>query len=183
MHAGVTGRVKKQAWNRGNGQTCCSATEDRDETTARMPAVQDVIPRGRLRPPGDVATPPAWLVSGCLCGLAYPVLPYVYLEFLQWIWLVPVLRALRHEFGRVDVERVLSGPGLVNLHRFTHGGPTCPSLCTSAIYTALACFQGSASLCRYLFPSWLSKAVNTLCPQNWRFLLAQFCPPYWVCSG
>ena len=28
--------------------------------------------------------------------------------------------------GRVDVERVISGPGLVNLFRFTHGGSSAP---------------------------------------------------------
>jgi glucokinase len=38
---------------------------------------------------------------------------------------VEVLKALRARFGRVDVERVASGPGLANLSEFTHGGP-CP---------------------------------------------------------
>ena len=37
-----------------------------------------------------------------------------------------LVRTLRDEFGRVEVERVLSGPGLVNLHRFTHRGAGCP---------------------------------------------------------
>ena len=37
-----------------------------------------------------------------------------------------LVRALRDEFGRVEVEHVLSGPGLVNLHRFTHRGAGCP---------------------------------------------------------
>ena len=29
---------------------------------------------------------------------------------------------LRDRYGRAEVEQVLSGPGLVNLHRFTHAG-------------------------------------------------------------
>jgi len=37
-----------------------------------------------------------------------------------------LVRTLRDEFGRVEVERVLSGPGLVNVHRFTHRGAGCP---------------------------------------------------------
>jgi glucokinase len=32
---------------------------------------------------------------------------------------------LRAEFGRAEVEHILSGPGLVNLHRFTHGDVPC----------------------------------------------------------
>lgn len=36
---------------------------------------------------------------------------------------IEVLRALMARFGRVEVERVLSGPGLANLHRTTHRGP------------------------------------------------------------
>jgi len=38
---------------------------------------------------------------------------------------IELLRALRAEYGRVEVEHVLSGPGLVNLHRFTHAGEAC----------------------------------------------------------
>jgi glucokinase len=37
-----------------------------------------------------------------------------------------LVRMLRDEHGRVEVERVVSGPGLVNLHRFTHRGGECP---------------------------------------------------------
>jgi glucokinase len=33
---------------------------------------------------------------------------------------------LRERYGRAEVEHVLSGPGLVNLHRFTHRGGECP---------------------------------------------------------
>ena len=36
-----------------------------------------------------------------------------------------LFRALRSEFGRVSVEHVVCGPGLVNVARFTHGGGTC----------------------------------------------------------
>jgi glucokinase len=35
------------------------------------------------------------------------------------------VRMLRDRLGRVEVEQVLSGPGLVNLHRFTHRGGEC----------------------------------------------------------
>jgi glucokinase len=39
-----------------------------------------------------------------------------------------LVRALRAEYGRVEVEHVLSGPGLVNLHRFTHRREPCGEL-------------------------------------------------------
>jgi len=35
---------------------------------------------------------------------------------------IDVLRALTARYGRVEVERVVSGPGLANLHRITHRG-------------------------------------------------------------
>jgi glucokinase len=38
---------------------------------------------------------------------------------------IELFRMLRAEYGRAEVEHVLSGPGLVNLHRFTHGGKQC----------------------------------------------------------
>jgi glucokinase len=38
---------------------------------------------------------------------------------------IELLRMLRDIYGRVDVERILCGPGLVNLHRFTHDGGMC----------------------------------------------------------
>ena len=41
---------------------------------------------------------------------------------------IELLRMLRAEYGRAEVEHVLSGPGLLNLHRFTHGGRECPSI-------------------------------------------------------
>jgi glucokinase len=39
---------------------------------------------------------------------------------------VELMRMLRDMYGRAEVEQVLSGPGLVNLHRFTHRGSGCP---------------------------------------------------------
>jgi glucokinase len=39
---------------------------------------------------------------------------------------IELVRELRERFGRAEVEQVLSGPGLVNLHRFTHRGAGCP---------------------------------------------------------
>jgi glucokinase len=39
-----------------------------------------------------------------------------------------LVRMLRGAYGRAEVEHVLSGPGLLNLHRFTHDGHSCPSI-------------------------------------------------------
>lgn len=36
-----------------------------------------------------------------------------------------LLRFVRDRFGRADLERVLSGPGLANIAHFTHGAPAC----------------------------------------------------------
>jgi glucokinase len=36
-----------------------------------------------------------------------------------------LVRMLRERYGRAEVEQVLSGPGLLNLHRFTHRGGEC----------------------------------------------------------
>jgi glucokinase len=44
---------------------------------------------------------------------------------------IELLRMLRDVYGRVDVERILCGPGLLNLHRFTHGGEPCTPLLTA----------------------------------------------------
>lgn len=41
---------------------------------------------------------------------------------------VELLRMLRQVYGRGEVEHVLSGPGLLNVHRFTHAGAECPSI-------------------------------------------------------
>lgn len=37
-------------------------------------------------------------------------------------------RMLRDLYGRAEIEQVLSGPGLVNIHRFTHQGGTCAAV-------------------------------------------------------
>jgi glucokinase len=41
---------------------------------------------------------------------------------------IDLLRMLRDRFGRAEVEQVVSGPGLVNLHRFTHRGHECDAV-------------------------------------------------------
>ena len=41
---------------------------------------------------------------------------------------IELVRMLRDLYGRAEVEQVLSGPGLVNLHRFTHRGGECGML-------------------------------------------------------
>ena len=41
---------------------------------------------------------------------------------------IELLRMLRDEYGRAEVEHVLSGPGLLNLHRFTHGRSSCAAV-------------------------------------------------------
>jgi glucokinase len=37
-----------------------------------------------------------------------------------------LVRMLRERYGRAEVEQVISGHGLLNLHRFTHRGGECP---------------------------------------------------------
>jgi glucokinase len=41
---------------------------------------------------------------------------------------IEMVRMLRDLYGRVEVEHVLSGPGLLNVHRFTHRGGSCEML-------------------------------------------------------
>jgi glucokinase len=41
---------------------------------------------------------------------------------------IGLVKMLRERFGRAEVEQVLSGPGLLNLHRFTHHGGECAVL-------------------------------------------------------
>jgi glucokinase len=41
---------------------------------------------------------------------------------------IELLKMLRERFGRAEIEQVLSGPGLVNLHRLTHRGGECDML-------------------------------------------------------
>ena len=39
-----------------------------------------------------------------------------------------LVQMLREMYGRAEVEQVLSGPGLVNIHRLTHAGRSCESV-------------------------------------------------------
>ncbi len=56
-----------------------------------------------------------------------------------------LVRALRAEFGRASVEHVLSGPGLCNLHRFTHArGGACAIVTDLHLETAAARISQSA---------------------------------------
>lgn len=41
---------------------------------------------------------------------------------------IELVRMLRERYGRAEVEHVLSGPGLLNLHAFTHRGGECDIL-------------------------------------------------------
>jgi glucokinase len=41
---------------------------------------------------------------------------------------IELVKMLRRDYGRAEVEHVLCGPGLVNLHRFTHGDRDCPAI-------------------------------------------------------
>jgi glucokinase len=41
---------------------------------------------------------------------------------------IELVRMLRERYGRAEVEQVLSGPGLLNLHRLTHRGGECEML-------------------------------------------------------
>src|SRR4030095_13945953 len=41
---------------------------------------------------------------------------------------IELLLMLRQTYGRAEVEHVLSGPGLLNLHRFTHGLNDCDAM-------------------------------------------------------
>lgn len=41
---------------------------------------------------------------------------------------IELLRRLLDQYGRAEVEHVLSGPGLLNLYRFTHGGDECAAM-------------------------------------------------------
>lgn len=56
-----------------------------------------------------------------------------------------LVRMLRAMFGRATVEHVLSGPGLRNLHRFTHlAGPPCSVVAEPDSPTAAAAISGAA---------------------------------------
>ena len=57
---------------------------------------------------------------------------------------IELLRMLRADFGRAEVEQVLSGSGLVNLHRFTHDGRPCATLRDAAPDARAAAISQSA---------------------------------------
>jgi glucokinase len=57
---------------------------------------------------------------------------------------IALLLMLRRDFGRAEVEHVLSGPGLLNLHRFTHGERTCPEIHGLDVVTAPAAISAAA---------------------------------------
>ncbi|MGH9346301.1 MAG: glucokinase [Vicinamibacterales bacterium] len=46
---------------------------------------------------------------------------------------VDLLRFLRARFGRAEVEHVLCGPGILNLHEFTHQDKDCPTLIAAPV--------------------------------------------------
>jgi glucokinase len=63
---------------------------------------------------------------------------------------IELVRMLRDRFGRAEVEQVLSGPGLLNLHRFTHRGGECEMLeaATDADVPARISQAGLAGRCQ-----------------------------------
>lgn len=63
-----------------------------------------------------------------------------------------LVRMLRGRYGRAEVEHVLSGPGLLNLHRFTHNGQSCDAVLGVDEVEAPACvsrrgLEGSCAGC------------------------------------
>ncbi|HEY5616544.1 MAG TPA: glucokinase [Vicinamibacterales bacterium] len=61
---------------------------------------------------------------------------------------IELLRILRADFGRVEVEHILSGPGLLNLHRFTHGREACGEVSESAPERRAAAISEAAMAAR-----------------------------------
>jgi glucokinase len=51
---------------------------------------------------------------------------------------IAFVRMLRDLYGRAEVEHVLSGPGLLNLHRFTHDGRACDAVAAGDLADAPA---------------------------------------------
>jgi glucokinase len=63
-----------------------------------------------------------------------------------------LVRMLREMYGRAEVEHVLSGPGLLNLHRFTHGGRACPAVedvaaIEAPAHVTTAALEGTCASC------------------------------------
>lgn len=54
------------------------------------------------------------------------------------------VRMMRSERGRVEVEDVICGPGLRNLHRFTHAGTACAAVPDAGMADASAAISGAA---------------------------------------
>lgn len=61
---------------------------------------------------------------------------------------IELLRMLRALYGRAEVEHVLSGPGLLTLHRFTHGGRTCGAVADLTPDTGPAAISEAAMAAR-----------------------------------
>lgn len=59
---------------------------------------------------------------------------------------VELLRMLTREFGRADWEHVVSGPGLVHIHRFTHGSEPCEAIAAPEAEPDLAAAISSAAI-------------------------------------
>jgi glucokinase len=60
---------------------------------------------------------------------------------------IDLLRAVRAEHGRAEVEDVLSGPGLMKLHRFTHGGRPCAAEAAEPPDVSVAALAGTCADC------------------------------------
>jgi glucokinase len=63
-----------------------------------------------------------------------------------------LVRMLRGRFGRAEVEQVLSGRGIVNIHHLTHAGRSCPAVTEatspdSAAQISKAAMEGSCADC------------------------------------
>jgi glucokinase len=61
---------------------------------------------------------------------------------------IELVRMLRDLYGRSEVEHVLSGPGLVNLHRFTHRGGQCAVVQGEEVRPALVSQAGLTGRCQ-----------------------------------
>lgn len=57
---------------------------------------------------------------------------------------VEFVRMMRDERGRVEVEDVICGPGLRNLHRFTHAGAVCTQVSDAGTTDASAAISSAA---------------------------------------
>jgi glucokinase len=66
---------------------------------------------------------------------------------------IALVRTLRPKYGRVEIERVVAGPGLANIGRFTHGG-ACPQFPAGLAPAdeppaiARAALEGTCPICR-----------------------------------